>query len=103
MSSDSTTTAPSSGEVIEAASTGLVGVGILVMALFPLAIPLVALLAVAAIPLLAVALAGAVLLAPVLLVHMFVAAIRARSRVREPRVMGDRRQIEHRWMSFSRS
>ena len=100
MSGDST--APSSGEVIEATSVGLVGTGILVMALFPLAIPLVALLVVAAIPMLAVAVVGAVLAAPFLLVRRLIAAIRARSRDRAPRVVGGRREMEQRWMSFSR-
>jgi hypothetical protein len=56
---------------LEAASDYLVGGGILTMALFPLAIPMVALLIVAALPLLVagvvVGAVGAVLAAPVLL------------------------------------
>jgi hypothetical protein len=62
-----------STNLLETASDYLVGGGILTMALFPLAIPMVALLIVAALPLLvagvAVAAVGAVLAAPVLLVR----------------------------------
>jgi uncharacterized membrane protein len=62
---------PSIG-VVEGTSAALVGIGVLVLALFPLAIPLLALTAVALIPLLvpvlALALVGAVLAAPALLV-----------------------------------
>lgn len=60
-------------EVLDTASEFLVGGGILTMALFPLAIPVVALLIVAALPLLAVgavvAVVGAVVAAPVILVR----------------------------------
>jgi membrane protein implicated in regulation of membrane protease activity len=58
---------------IDTVSEFLVGGGILTMALFPLAIPMVALLIVAALPLLAlaalVAVAGAVVALPVLIVR----------------------------------
>jgi membrane protein implicated in regulation of membrane protease activity len=60
-------------EKIDTFSEFLVGGGILTMALFPLAIPMVALLIVAALPLVALgaalALVGAVLAAPVVLVR----------------------------------
>jgi hypothetical protein len=63
----------SSTEVLDTMSEFLVGAGILTMALFPLAIPIVALLIVAALPLLAVgaalAIVGAILAAPVVLVR----------------------------------
>jgi hypothetical protein len=63
----------SSTEFIDTASDYLVGGGILTMALFPLAIPMIALLAVVALPLLLIAvvpaLIGAVLAVPVLLLR----------------------------------
>jgi membrane protein implicated in regulation of membrane protease activity len=63
----------SSTEVVDTMSEFLVGGGILTMALFPLAIPIVALLIVAALPLLAVgaalAIVGAILAAPIVLVR----------------------------------
>ena len=63
----------SSTEVVDTMSEFLVGGGILTMALFPLAIPMVALLIVAALPLLAVgaalAIVGAILAAPIVLVR----------------------------------
>ncbi len=72
MSDNDTTDQPTT-ELLETASGFLVGAGILTMALFPLAIPMVALLIVAALPLVvvaaAVAIVAAVLAAPVLLVR----------------------------------
>ena len=63
----------SSAEVIDTVSGFLVGGGILTMALFPLAIPIVVLLIVAALPLLAagavLALIGAVVAAPIVLIR----------------------------------
>jgi hypothetical protein len=63
----------SSTEVLDTASQFLVGGGILTMALFPLAIPIIALLIVAALPLLAagaaVAIIGAILAAPFFLIR----------------------------------
>jgi membrane protein implicated in regulation of membrane protease activity len=63
----------STTEVLDTMSEFLVGGGILTMALFPLAIPIVALLIVAALPLLAVgaalAIVGAILAAPIVLVR----------------------------------
>jgi membrane protein implicated in regulation of membrane protease activity len=60
-------------DVAEGTSAAFVGTGALVLAFFPLAIPLIALTAVALIPLLvpvlAAALVGAVVAAPVLLVR----------------------------------
>ncbi len=59
--------------LLDTSSDFLVGGGILTMALFPLAIPMVALLIVAALPLLvvgaAVAVVGAAVAAPVLLIR----------------------------------
>jgi hypothetical protein len=66
-------TPPRSIDLIEGTGAALVGGGVVTMALFPLAIPMVALLAVAALPLLLLAVAGAllaaVLAAPVLLLR----------------------------------
>jgi membrane protein implicated in regulation of membrane protease activity len=63
----------SSTEVLDTMSEFLVGGGVLTMALFPLAIPIIALLIVAALPLLAVgaalAIVGAILIAPVVLIR----------------------------------
>jgi hypothetical protein len=58
-------------EILEGTSAVLVGGGIVTMALFPLAVPLIALTAVAAIPLVLLALATGVLVAalPILLVR----------------------------------
>jgi hypothetical protein len=66
-------TTPSYLEVADEVAAWLVGAGIVTMALFPLAIPIIALTAVAAIPLvlvaLAVGLAAAVVAAPILLLR----------------------------------
>jgi hypothetical protein len=60
-------------EIMDEASNWIVGGGIVTMALFPLALPVLALTVAAAIPLvllgLAAALAGAVVLTPILLVR----------------------------------
>ena len=68
--------------VVEGTAAALVGVGVLVLALFPLSIPFIALTAVALIPLLvpvlAVALVGAIVAAPLLVVR------RLRRRTRRP-------------------
>jgi hypothetical protein len=76
---------------LETASTFLVGGGILTMALFPLALPMIALLAVAAIPLLLIAvaagIAAAALAAPVLLLRGLwrrFAPMRSRGRTDRP-------------------
>jgi membrane protein implicated in regulation of membrane protease activity len=70
--SDKATQGPSTS-LIDTASELLVGAGILIMALFPLAVPMIALLILAALPLLALAVAasalGAVLVMPVVLVR----------------------------------
>jgi hypothetical protein len=52
-------------DIVEGASGVLVGAGIVTMALFPLALPLIALIVVAALPLLLVALAVALIVAVV--------------------------------------
>jgi hypothetical protein len=71
--SDNDTTKQPTTDLLETASEFLVGGGILTMALFPLAIPMVALLIVAALPLVviaaAVAIVAAVIAAPVFLVR----------------------------------
>jgi hypothetical protein len=97
MSGDSP--APRAEEPIETASTFLVGGGILTFALFPLAIPMIALLAVAALPLLAVGLALAVAFAPIALGVELVRALRARYRSGGRRVVNRRTNVEHGWMS----
>src|SRR5262245_31625938 len=69
---DKTAQQPSTNP-LDTASDYLVGGGIITMALFPLALPLVALLIVAVLPLVVVAIAlgliGAVLAAPVILIR----------------------------------
>jgi hypothetical protein len=50
-------------DLIEGTGAALVGGGVITMALFPLALPMIALLAVAALPLLLLAIAGALLAA----------------------------------------
>jgi membrane protein implicated in regulation of membrane protease activity len=74
-------------------SAWLVGGGILTMALFPLALPIIALTAVAAIPLVLVALAlglvAAVVAAPILLLRRLRRSVRASRRVEvraQPRI-----------------
>ena len=86
----------SSIDLTEGASAALVGGGIITMALFPLALPMIALLAVAAIPLLlvaiAVALLAAAIAAPFLLLRalgrrFILAGSRARSDSPAPKPM----------------
>jgi hypothetical protein len=76
--------APSAGDFGSELSAWLVGGGIITMALFPLALPLILLLAIGAIPLLLVPLAGGLVVAlvavPVLLVRGLRRAFRARRR-----------------------
>jgi hypothetical protein len=81
----------SSTEILEGASTVLVGGGIVTMALFPLALPLIILTAAAAVPLVLLAVASGVLVAaaalPILLVR---SVVRAAVRARPPRGAGER-------------
>ncbi len=95
MYENNTTEQPTTN-LLETASDFLVGGGIVTMALFPLAIPMVALLIVAALPLLvvgaAVAIVGVVLAAPVLLARgawRRLAPIASRRRER-PAIRGNR-------------
>jgi hypothetical protein len=81
----------SASSPLETASAFLVGGGILTMALFPLALPIIGLLAVAAVPLLLLAMAAgfvaAAVAAPVLLVRALwrrLVAMQSRGRVKEP-------------------
>jgi hypothetical protein len=76
---------PSASELTEETSAFAVGAGILVMALFPLAIPIVALTAVALIPLLVVPLALGVLAAAVALPILGVRHLWRRLAHRPPR------------------
>jgi hypothetical protein len=81
-------------DLLQTVSEFLVGGGVLTMALFPLAIPVIALLIVAALPLLvlaaAVALIGAVLAAPIVLIRGVVrklGTVRINRRERESAVL----------------
>jgi membrane protein implicated in regulation of membrane protease activity len=80
-------------DIIQGTSGILVGLGVLVLALFPLAIPLIALTAVALVPflvpVLAAALVGAVLVSPLLLARR----LRRRSRDTAPRTV----DVRGRW------
>ena len=93
MSTSATST--TAAELAEEASAWAVGAGIITMALFPLALPILLLTAAAAIPLLllglAVALVAAVVAGPLLLVRRLGRAIRAAAarRVAEPGRQGD--------------
>jgi hypothetical protein len=76
--------APTAGDVASELSAWLVGGGIITMALFPLALPLILLLAIGAIPFLLLPLLGGLVVAlvavPVLLVRGLGRAFRARRR-----------------------
>jgi hypothetical protein len=76
--------APSTGDVASELSAWLVGGGIVTMALFPFALPLIGLVAIGVIPLLLIPLAGGLVVAlvavPILLVRGLGRAFRARPR-----------------------
>jgi membrane protein implicated in regulation of membrane protease activity len=90
-------TEPTTTDVLETISEFLVGGGIVTMAVFPLAIPVVALLVVAALPLLAVGLViavlGAVTVAPVVLVRRLSRGLTTMRRARRQRRRREDRQI----------
>jgi membrane protein implicated in regulation of membrane protease activity len=79
----------------EPITTWLVGGGIITMALFPLALPLIILTLVAALPLLILPLAAGLLALPVLLVRSLVRRVRRRPS-RGPRSSGQLRSGDRR-------
>ncbi len=93
---DKTAENPPTG-LLDTASEFLVGGGILTMALFPLAVPIVALLIVAVLPLLAVgalvAVVGLVLAAPVVLVRKLRKRLATPRDRRETRLAGGNRPV----------
>jgi hypothetical protein len=77
-------TPPTSAELAEEASNWVVGGGIVTLALFPLALPAIALIALAAIPVLVIGLVGALIAGLVILpVRLVRRALAARSRRHE--------------------
>jgi hypothetical protein len=80
MEMTSRSTARSSTDVVvEGVSGALVGVGTLILALFPLALPLIALTLIAALPLVVLALAVGLLTAPVAIPVLLVRRLRRRA------------------------
>jgi hypothetical protein len=92
-------TTHSSLEMVDEASTWLVGGGIVTLALFPLALPAIVLLAIAALPLLLVAAVGAVvagmIVVPVRLVGSALGALRnGNGPVKDSRVIESPRPVQ---------
>jgi hypothetical protein len=92
-------TTHSSLEMVDEASTWLVGGGIVTLAIFPLALPAIVLLAIAALPLLLVGLVGALvaglIVVPLRLVRRALGALRTgNGPVKDSRVIGSPRPVQ---------